>query len=76
MIIEGDLGFKVSLCAVLSHSVVPTLCEPMDYSPSGSSAHGDSPGNTGVGCQALLQGSSQPRDRSQVSLNAGGSFTV
>ena len=28
-----------------------------DYSPSGSSVHGDSPGeNTGVGCCALLQG--------------------
>ena len=29
----------------------------MDYSPPGSSVHGDSPGkNTGVGCYALLQG--------------------
>ena len=29
----------------------------MDYSPPGSSAHGDSPGkNTGVGCHFLLQG--------------------
>ena len=33
-----------------------TLCDPMDYSPSGSSYHGDSVGNTGVGCHALLQG--------------------
>ena len=34
-----------------------TLCNPMDYSPRGSSVHGDSPGkNTGVGCHALLQG--------------------
>ena len=33
------------------------LCDPMDYSPPGSSVHGDSPGvNTGVGCRALLQG--------------------
>ena len=32
-----------------------TLCDPLDYSPSGSSVHGDSPGkNTGVGCHALL----------------------
>ena len=38
------------LWAVLSCSVV-SLCDPMDYSPSGSSVHGDSPGkNTGVGC--------------------------
>ena len=34
-----------------------TICNPMDCRPSGSSAHGDSPGkNTGVGCHALLQG--------------------
>ena len=34
-----------------------TLCNLMDYSPPGSSVHGDSPGkNTGVGCHALLQG--------------------
>ena len=35
----------------------PTLCEPTDCSPPGSSVHGDSPGkNTGVGCYVLLQG--------------------
>ena len=35
----------------------PTLCNPMDCSPSGSSVHGDSPDkNTGVRCHALLQG--------------------
>ena len=35
----------------------PTLCDPMDHSPPGSSVNGDSPGkNTGVGCHALLQG--------------------
>ena len=29
-----------------------TLCDPMDYSPPGSSVHGDSPGkNTGVGTE-------------------------
>ena len=34
-----------------------TLCNPMDCSPAGSSAHGDSPGkNTGMGCHFLLQG--------------------
>ena len=34
----------------------PTLCDAIDYSPPGSSVHGDSPGkNTGVGCHALLQ---------------------
>ena len=40
-----------------------TLCVPVVYSPPGSSVHRDSPGkNTGMGCHALLQGSSQPRD--------------
>ena len=33
-----------------------TLCDPMDYSPSGFSVHGDSSGkNTGVGSHALFQ---------------------
>ena len=34
-----------------------TLCDPVGYSPPGSSVQGDSPGkNTGVGCYVLLQG--------------------
>ena len=34
----------------------PTLCDPWDCSPPGSSVHGDSPGkNTRVGCHSLLQ---------------------
>ena len=33
------------------------LFNPMDYSPPGSSVHGDSPGkNTRMGCHALFQG--------------------
>ena len=43
------------LCLVTQSCL--TLCNPMDCSPPGSSAHGDSPGkNTGVSCHALLQG--------------------
>ena len=35
----------------------PTLYNPMDSRPPGSSVHGDSPGkNTGVDCHALFQG--------------------
>ena len=35
----------------------PTLCNPMDHSPPGSSVLGDSSGkNTKVGCHSLLQG--------------------
>ena len=33
----------------------PALCDPMDCSLLGSSVHGDSPGNSGVGCHVLLQ---------------------
>ena len=45
-------------CAVLSCSVMSSLCNPMDYSLPGSSVNRDSLGrNTGVGCHALLQGS-------------------
>ena len=55
----------------------PTLCDPMDCSPLGSSVHRD--------FQAKIlewvaiptsRGSSQPRDRTQVSHSAGGFFTV
>ena len=43
-------------CAMSLQSCL-TLCNPMYSSPPGSSVHRDSPGkNTGVGCQALLQG--------------------
>ena len=46
-------------------------------SPLGSSVHADSPGyNTGMGCHALLWGSSKPRDRTQVSGIAGRFFTI
>ena len=45
------------MCAK-SLQLCPTLCNPMDCNPPGSSVHGDSPGkNTKVGCHALLQGS-------------------
>ena len=47
-----------------------TLWDPMDCSPW------NSPGqNTGVGSLSLLQGSSQPRDQTQVSHIAGRFFT-
>ena len=51
---HGQTGWCVY---VLDAHSCPTLCDPMDCSPSGSSVHGDSPGkNTGVGCHFLLQG--------------------
>ena len=46
---------KMCLLCLATHSCL-TLCKLMDYSPPGSSVHGDSPGKkTGVGCHALFQ---------------------
>ena len=58
------LSYMQSSLLVVNYAVLclvaqscPTLFNPMDYSPQGSSVHEDSPGkNTGEGCHALLQG--------------------
>ena len=53
------LELKIVLCAVLClvTQSCPSLCDPMDYSPTGSFVLGNSSGkNTDVGCHALLQG--------------------
>ena len=55
----------------------PTLCDPMDCSLPGSSAHGIF--QTRVlewVAISFSRGSSQPRDRTQVSCTAGRRFTV
>ena len=60
-LIESLAGSKecasnMSVLCLLTQSY-PSLCNPMDCSPPGTSVHGDSSGkNTGVGCHALLQG--------------------
>ena len=54
-----DILALLVLCAVMCLVTPsgPTLCNPMDCSPPGSSVHGDSPDkNTEVVCHALLQG--------------------
>ena len=65
-----------SVVAVLVAQVCLTLCDPMDYSPLGSSVHRI--------LQARIlewvaisfsRGSSQPRDRTRFSFIAGGFFT-
>ena len=49
-----DLQIMLAAAAA-SHQSCPTLCDPIDGSPTGSSPW-DSPGkNTGVGCHFLLQ---------------------
>ena len=46
-----------------SLQLCPTLCDPTDRRPPGSSVHGDSPGkNIGGGCHALLQGIFQTQE--------------
>ena len=46
----------ISAAAAKSLQPCPTLCDPIDSSPSGSPRPWDSPGkNTGVGCHFLLQ---------------------
>ena len=45
----------------------PTLCNLSPWNSPGQ--------NTGVSSLSLLQGSSQPRDRTQVSRITGGFFT-
>ena len=58
------------LCCAQALRLRLTLCDPMSYSLSGSSVHGDSPGmNTGVGCHALLQGIFPTQD-SNLSLES------
>ena len=50
----GMSGARVSQSIAQSR---PTLCDPVDCSPPGSSVHGFFPGeSTGVGCHFLLQG--------------------
>ena len=75
VLIKLHRNLNTYLCLVAQSCL--TLCDPMDCSLPGSSVHEDSPGkNTGVGCHALLQGSSQPRDWTQVSCIAGRIFTI
>ena len=52
-----------------------TLCNPMNCSPPSSSVHGISQARIlEWGCHFLLQGTSQPRDQTQVSCIAGRFF--
>ena len=66
------------LCAVLCllTQLCPTLCNPMDYSLPGSSVHGILQARIlEWTAMSSSRGSSQPRDRTQVSRLIGGFFT-
>ena len=75
--IHFESKYMLDLVCVLVAQACPTLCNPMDCSPPGSSVHGI--------LQAWIQewvaislsrGSSQPRNQSWVSCFAGGCFTA
>ena len=59
-VISGSMLIKTFTCCAVLCLVTqscPTLYDPMDCSPLGSSVHWDSPGkNTGMSYHALLQG--------------------
>ena len=61
---------------VLVSQLQPTLCDPVDGSPPGSSVHGISPARTLEWvANPLSKGFSQPRDQTQTSCIAGRFFT-
>ena len=65
------------MCVCLVAQLRLTLCDPMGYSPPGSSIHGNSPGkNARVGCHALLHGIFPARYQTLISCIAGGFFNV
>ena len=73
LLLVANPGPEPRIVLRLVTQTCPTLCDPVDCSPPGSSVHGDSPGkNTGVGCHALLQGIFP----TQVSRITGGFFTI
>ena len=50
-------------CVYVHNQLCLTLCDPMDYTPQGSSVHGIFQArNTGVSCHFLLQGKRSGRE--------------
>ena len=73
----GVICVCVCVCVCLVTQLCLTLCDLMDYSPPGSSVHGDSPSkNTRVVAIPFFKGSSQPRDKTQVLCIAVRFFTI
>ena len=70
---HGMKGLNVYVCVCVCAQSFPTLCNPMDHSPPGSSVQGifreqvPAPWNTGVGYHFLLQGIFLTQDRTHVS---------
>ena len=69
--------FSLHGCVCLVIQSCPTLCDPMDYSPPGSSVHGIlQPRILEWVAISFSRGSSRPRDRIQVSRIVDRRFTV
>ena len=68
---------EMYVCVCVSRWVILTLCDPVDYSPPGFPVH-EIPQARVLEWVAISfsRGSSQPRDRTQVSCIAGGFFTI
>ena len=64
-----DINIISVIMSVLSRQSCPTLCDPMDCSPPGSSVHGILQSRT-LEWDAICfsRGSSEPRDQTQVSF--------
>ena len=66
----------VCVCVCVSCSVVPTVCDPMDYSLPGSSVHGILQARILKWVAiSFFRGSSQLRDRTWASCIGGRFFT-
>ena len=83
-VLYPDLGAVMQVCVCVSVCVYakslqlcPTLCDPMEYRPPGSSVHGVLQARILEWVAfASSRGSSQPTDRTQVSCIAGGFLTI
>ena len=74
---RGQSVFASPAAAAQSLQSCPTLCDPMDCSPAGSSVHGISQARVLEWVAIYFsRGSSQPRDPTQVSCIAGRFFTA
>ena len=75
--LQQYLYFKPRMCGTKLLQLCANLCNPMDCSPPGSSAHGFLQARTLEWVTIpFSRGSSQPRDQTQVSCIAGRFFTV
>ena len=77
-LVGWSLFLYVCFCCCLITQSCPTLCNPMDCSPPGSSVHGISQARLEMEWVAISfsRGSSQLRDQTCVSCTAGRFFTA